>query len=392
MTTTDNFYADLPILEQFAQVADTSSYQRLPDDWHIVVTDVRGSTRAIDQGRYKEVNTLGVAVITSILNIAKPLNVPFVFGGDGATLCIPSSLVAQVPGALVATKQMAQDEYGLEFRIGIIPVADIHQKNVEVLVSRFRVSNQYVQAVFSGGGLQLAENLLKDPTLGARYQLNFGDAPANADYSGLECRWQSIPSPYGETIALMVTAMGDESDTKSSIYQTVINKIGEIFGDIEHSRPITMETLQPVLDPAQLTPEATIRTYRRTWWQRLLYWLEANLRLRGIGYLLKKNVEAVVNPFNSYKEQLIQNTDTRKFDDMLRLVISGTSEQRSELETYLEQEYQRGNLVYGLHISPAAVMTCMVMDVRGEHYHFIDGSNGGYALAAREMKARMKKP
>ena len=34
-------------------------------------------------------------------------------------------------------------------------------------------------------------------------------------------------------------------------------------------------------------------------------------------------------------------------------------------------------------------MTCLVFDRNGHHLHFVDGADGGYALAATEFKARM---
>jgi hypothetical protein len=31
-------------------------------------------------------------------------------------------------------------------------------------------------------------------------------------------------------------------------------------------------------------------------------------------------------------------------------------------------------------------MTCLVFSLAGDHVHFIDGADGGYALAAKQMK------
>lgn len=45
--------------------------------------DIRGSTRAIEEGRYKQVNMVGAAVITAVLNACAGYEIPFVVGGDG---------------------------------------------------------------------------------------------------------------------------------------------------------------------------------------------------------------------------------------------------------------------------------------------------------------------
>ena len=38
------FYAELPILTDFRDVAKPESFRPLPDDWHVVMSDVRGYT------------------------------------------------------------------------------------------------------------------------------------------------------------------------------------------------------------------------------------------------------------------------------------------------------------------------------------------------------------
>jgi hypothetical protein len=35
-------------------------------------------------------------------------------------------------------------------------------------------------------------------------------------------------------------------------------------------------------------------------------------------------------------------------------------------------------------------VTCLVRDYNTEHVHFLDAANGGYALAAKGMKAQLK--
>jgi hypothetical protein len=71
------------------------------------------------------------------------------------------------------------------------------------------------------------------------------------------------------------------------------------------------------------------------------------------------------------------------------MIISGTAQQRVQLRAYLEEKRQAGKLVYGIHTSRHALMTCVLFDYFGKQVHFIDAAGGGYALAAREMKQQL---
>jgi hypothetical protein len=81
------FYAELPVFTDFGDVSRPESFAPLPDDWHVVMSDVRNSTVAVQSGSYKNVNTLGAATITAVLNAAGAVEIPFVFEGDGSVLC-----------------------------------------------------------------------------------------------------------------------------------------------------------------------------------------------------------------------------------------------------------------------------------------------------------------
>jgi hypothetical protein len=58
----DRFYQALVPFDSFDDVMRRDRYRPLPDDWIIAVTDVSHSTEAIEQGRYREVNTAGAAM------------------------------------------------------------------------------------------------------------------------------------------------------------------------------------------------------------------------------------------------------------------------------------------------------------------------------------------
>ena len=91
-----------------------------------------------------------------------------------------------------------------------------------------------------------------------------------------------------------------------------------------------------------------------------------------------------------YRDTVVKHSDYWKYDDTLRFVIDVTPEQEQKLVDLFERYEQRGEIVYGVHAAPEAVMTCVVFDHDLDHVHFIDGGDGGYARAAKVMKQKLK--
>ena len=67
-----------------------------------------------------------------------------------------------------------------------------------------------------------------------------------------------------------------------------------------------------------------------------------------------------------------------------------SAEKKDQLVAYLDALLASGRAFYGLHAAPAALMTCLVFDYGHDHFHFVDGADGGYALAAKGMKEQIK--
>jgi hypothetical protein len=88
-----------------------------------------------------------------------------------------------------------------------------------------------------------------------------------------------------------------------------------------------------------------------------------------------------------YTRELIDNSDFRKFDDSLRMVLDCTPALADEIEQHLAACAAKGTVHYGTHRQRAAMMTCFTPSpTRSNHVHFIDGAMGGYAMAANAMK------
>ncbi|MFT5132256.1 MAG: hypothetical protein ACI9SC_000721 [Gammaproteobacteria bacterium] len=387
--SSENFYAELGVLANFSAISDFSNYTALPDDWQIVVADIEDSTGAIAAGYYKAVNILGVSIITSIFNIAKPLHIPSVFGGDGAALCVPGKLADDVARALIAVKILAREQYELELRVGIIPVDVVIAAGYKVLVAKHRVSQDYLQAAFAGGGIEYAESLLKNETEGRPYRLNKSNETPIADFSGLECRWDNVPSKHGEIISLIVKALAISTVKESQIYKEVIAKIEDIYGNDELSHPVYADGLKLRLNNKQLGFETKLKTFTLNKMARLKFFFLLRIEILLGRMFMRFGMKTGNTKWSEYKEGVAKNTDFKKFDGTLRQVLSGTADQRLLLTEYLQDRFQKGKCVYGVHSSNSALVTCLIGDRSGEHYHFVDGADGGYAMAAAAMKRQL---
>jgi hypothetical protein len=386
----DSFYSELPIIEKFIDVSDPAIYTELPSDWHVAITDVKDSTKAIEQGRYKIINLLGASSIIALLNLKKSFSFPFIFGGDGASICIPDLFLSKARESLIATQSMAKDLYALELRVGIVPVSYIRECGYNVLVARYRISDNFVQAVFSGGGLQFAEDCIKNPTLGSQFSLHSTNTNSSADFSGLECRWKHVPSSDGEIVTLIVQAIGASKEKRNLIYHELILKIEAIYGTDGASHPLRGQDLSMSLRERELRGESDIRSYKQAKYYRLLYWISIRWKVLIGKYFMSTKHRTRQTDWGQYKRQLIENTDFKKFDDKLRQVLSGTVRQREELVAFLEQQLQMRTLVYGLHTAASALITCLIFNYNGAHVHLVDADNGGYAVAASRLKKRFK--
>jgi hypothetical protein len=383
---TDRFYVDLPSLGQFLDLANPNNYVDAPADWYVLVTDVVASTEAIARGQYKEVNVLGASSIVAVLNAVAPLEVPFVFGGDGALLLVPPTAVHAAREALLGIRALAHESFGLDLRVGIVPLTAVVSQR-PVRVAKLRLSPTYCQASFIGGGLTYATDLVKaDPT----YRLDVPGDRATADLSGLECRWQDIPSPRGHTVSLIVAALPSGGYVNEYLYGEVLETLRRIYGDRDGYHPVATAALNLSINPQRLAAEAKARAKSAQWGDRVLYTAKAYLQsLLGMG-LMGLNMRSGDVEWGRYKADVRAASDYQKIDDALRMVIAGSPAQTEQLVRYLEDRLEQGHLVYGIHVSDRALMTCLIMDRRDHHFHLIDGADGGYALAAQRMKARLQ--
>jgi hypothetical protein len=385
------FYAGLPVLTDFSAITETANFAPLPADWHVATCDVRNSTLAVQAGDYKHVNTVGASAVTAILNAAGELDIPFVFEGDGSAFCVPPQLLDDARAALVKTQQMARESFGLELRVATLPLAKIRDAGLDIRVARVRISDSYIQAAFAGGGMAYADRYMKDPATAPNCEIKPGSVAPRGSLEGLECRWQDIPSRHGETVSLIVRALDPDAGRAAALYREVIAKVHAVYGSDEASHPVTLPALAPALSARQLGNEVGVRAAGRGRFDQWLYLMNARWFVVLGWFLMKFGLKTEFTDWSRYRETLVKNTDVRKFNDVYRQILAGNAAQRAALDAWLAERYAKRELVYGLHVTDRAQMTCLVFNYSGRHLHFIDGADGGLFLAAKQFKERAAK-
>ncbi|MBK6576327.1 MAG: DUF3095 domain-containing protein [Sandaracinaceae bacterium] len=387
MSDSHAFYRQLNAIEHFVDVADLSLYTQVPDDWSVIITDVQGSTRAIEAGRYKDVNSLGVASIVAVRNALPGVDIPFVFGGDGATLLCPTALLPGVEVALRGLQDLATSAFELGMRAGIVSVGELREGGHPLLVARFRASEHVALAMFAGGALAEAERLVKHPELGARYAVS-SDGPRTADFTGFECRWQPVPNRAGQFVSLLVQAASSDPEEAARVYLSTIQLVDEVLG--VGARPVHHAGLHLASGPKAFEQEARLVSGKRAGVGLYL----TRLKIRVMAWLgrtlMRTGRELAGFDGSKYVDEVVANTDYRKFDDTLRMVLDASPAALAALRERLSAEHRAGRLCFGIHTSDTALMTCVIDGYDGNHVHFVDGADGGYALAAKELKGQLK--
>lgn len=379
-TRQDSFYANVPVFRGFERLMDPALYVSLPADWTVGIADIVQSTAAIAAQRYKAVNMAGAAIIAAVTNALEQREFPFVFGGDGASFAVPPGDLARAREAMAATAAWVRDDLGLIMRVALVPVGDIRGKGLDIRVARFAPSPDVSYAMFSGGGLGWAEAAIK------RGEFAVAPAPPGAvpDLTGLSCRFEEIPSARGTILsAVIVPASGADAGEIRNAIESVIALVEK---SPDAGRPVPAKGPEFRWPPAGFDLEVRAMQRGPLLVRRLMLaaftlfgYVVLRYRIRTGGFIPQK-----------YLDQVVANTDFRKYDDGLRMILDCTEELAAELERSLADAASRGILRYGLHRQDAAMMTCFAPAVsRSDHVHFVDGARGGYASAATALKASL---
>ena len=388
ISSEDDFYERLTALSDFGRVGDETAFADVPDDWCLLAADIVRSRDALADGRYKTVNMIAAAVVTAILNACGRQELPFVFGGDGAMAAVPTTCQGVASRSLAGVREMARKVCGLELRIASIPVSALRAAGADLKIAKFELSPGNHLAMFSGGGMEMADAILKDPDGVGRYGIDAGEAGV-ADLDGLSCRWEELPAEHGSMVTLLLRPAVNGPGAVSGILAGLSGALGiDLASRTPDIAPARRSNLRFRFPPSGLWREAQVVGHERG-----QAWVFLRAFAESLVFVFAKVSRLKLGSFSagSYLDDVILNTDYRKFDDTLRLVLDLSPAQVEALRFHLDAEHGAGRLAYGMNVSQAALMTCLVFNFeRAGHVHFVDGAGGGFARAALDLKARLE--
>lgn len=367
----------VPVLEEFAQVADPANYAPLPESWFVGVSDVVKSTQAIEAGRYKAVNLAGAATIGGVLNALDGDLPLFVFGGDGARFAIPPVHAPATADALRRVATWVRRDLDLDLRVGIVEAGKVRQAGFDVRAAFWHASDDVRYAMFTGGGLEWADRQLKT---GAIENLT-ADHAEEPDLTGLSCQWGPIESRQGKIVSLIVKPQPAAPPGK---FADIVSDVVTLLEDTAAQNPV------PAQGPDVRWPSSALALQSRIVGNgRSLHWRRLSVRCTAALAWLAFKLGVRIGGFDAkrYRREIATNTDFRKFDDALMMTVDCSPETIDRLHALLDAAVENGFVRYGLHMQDRALMTCVVPSaLTANHMHFVDGAAGGYTSAAKQMR------
>lgn len=379
-----SFYDQLDPVTSLDDALDPSRYRPAPADWQLTITDIEGSTRAVERGLQKSVNMIAASCIAAVGNACADMELPYLFGGDGATILIPPEHADAAFAVLSGVRAFARTNTGLVLRAGAMRVGELRGYGHDVLVARYEVSPGNSFAMFRGGGVGFLDHVLKGREAGVSATIvTLPEVASEPDLTGLSCRWQPIASRSGCMVSLVVTMSDRHAD-----YRSVLHHLLEIAGD--GVRPATPEMLETALRRRWLPSDEAMAIEiaaagMKSWLGRLGRRLAIMAGALAIQLPLRLGLRLAA--VDRYLAETTRNTDFCKIDDGLQMVIDCAPAALARIEAYLMELEAAGTIGFGLYVSDSAVMTCLVKSMaESRHVHFIDVAGGGYTRASKALR------
>jgi len=319
------FFEDLESFSDFSEITEDSHYLQVPNDWTVFVADIAGSSEFFSAQRFKELNILAAATVVAAQNAMLRKDFPFAFGPDFTALVIPIEFKNKVISALNGVRHLAESQYRIPLKFGMVSVGELNIQGAPVLVGKFRLPGGKNIAVFCGGGLSRAKEKVRRSL--DMYAMPRGPV-AEADLNGLSCRWQPVPAQNGKIVTFLAAAR--TQDAKST-FQHLMSNLDTIFeGDFDSVTPVHLSNLRYESFGSLMKEEKRYhqRKFSGAFFSRVLEIFAAVM-------VFKYKVPPLFFNPRRYAASMGLHCDYRKFADHLGMVVDCHPNQIAQLRESL---------------------------------------------------------
>ena len=357
-------------------------FKNVPESWYVIVVDIQNSTNAVKEGNHHQVNLTATGAIISVLNTIRKfqgnIEIPYFFGGDGATFIVQFSLLDKIVQVLDNYRIHIKRKTNLVLRVGQIHVKELVEKNVQLKIAKHQLTEKLSIPIVLGNGLKVAEHIIKS-SFKEKNTTSFDESLLNLE--GMECRWDEISPDKSQAKVVCLLLDATVEATQSDIYKQVLSQMEKDFGSFENRQPIKNTKLRLDANPKKVLEEMKISLVSNNWMYFLKSWLKTNF---GKIYL------NLTSSGKQYLKQIGQLSHTFMLDGMINTVFTAEQSKIDNFIAFLDNLEADNKLIYGIHVTHASVMSCYVLDRRTTHSHFVDGTEGGYTSAAKMFKIKKK--
>lgn len=361
-------------------LATPGCFKQVPESWHVIITDIENSTAIFEKGDQQLIHLAATGCIVACLNIAREqdLEVPFFFGGDGATLLVPDSIRDACINALILHQERCALNFNFFLRVGSRRVSEISNVGATIKIAKFKRNTLHTMPLVIGNGLKLAEQQLKENKTDKEQVRSL--MPFNLNLNGMECKWDRIKPPQETQQVLSLIVHAVQEHEQHVLFSDVLTIINKVYGSDQKRNPISTTRLKLVNSLSQLRNEVEVKMGSIA----ILNLLKAYVRS-----LMARVFVTYTASGKQYLEDMVNLTETLMIDGSINTVITGTPSQRERLLKELDILEQTHKVRYGFHTSARSVLSCYVVGTDDYHIHFLDGEEGGYTRASKILKAKL---
>jgi hypothetical protein len=333
--STERFYTDLPIYSfKAAELFNNPErFIDVPEDWYVLCTDVESSTSFYLEGRWSVVNKLAAAGIDVVLraSIDKGLEIPYVYGGDGILACFPPVMLKEITYELAQLYRYGHAVCGANLRIGIVPVKDVRRAGYQFRVSRVGSTGTISHSLFDDSAFAWIDSVIKSETTYSLTAMLYDVDLSRLKYDQYILPvWQKIEKVYeGEEYLAMIIVPREGSTNRLELYQSITNHIYSCTPRFFDEHPIV-----------------------------------------------------------ELEKDDIFTLDFFKTDGSLKIIVSGRKPNLNSIIEYLARLENEGQIYFGHTTSKYSVITYVIKESNDYMAGLLDLEDGGYVVAAQNMKAK----